>query len=118
MSKASVIPLLAAGALAGCVTTSDDQGNLLVAAGFRAQPANTPDNAAALAELPPHTITRHVRNGRVVYLYGDPTTCRCIYYGTARAYAAYQRLVAQERSSAWRTQDTEWGWRPWGYYAW
>ncbi len=67
--------------------------DMLVEAGFVAQPANTPRRLAALKSLPPHKFVRHFRDDRTVYVYGDPTICGCVYFGSQQAYATYRSNV-------------------------
>jgi hypothetical protein len=70
--------------------------DMLAAAGFTLQPANTPARLAALKSLPPHKFVRQVKGNTVVYLYGDPTVCKCVYFGTQQAYGAYRAMVFQQ----------------------
>ena len=67
--------------------------DMLAEAGFVAQPAITPRRLAALKSLPPHRFVRHVKDGRIVYVYGDPTICGCVYFGSPQAFATYRSKV-------------------------
>jgi hypothetical protein len=67
--------------------------DMLAAAGFVAQPANTPRRLAALRSLPPHKFVRHVKDNKTVYVYADPTICGCVYFGSQDAYARYRSNV-------------------------
>jgi hypothetical protein len=118
---------LAAGTLglallaAGCVSTIESKENLLAAAGFRVKPADTADKVAALTALPPHKFAMKNQGGKIVYLYADPTICKCLYYGDESAYQSYQqmafqqRLANQQQMTAMTLQDASWNyWGAWG----
>jgi hypothetical protein len=59
--------------------------DMLTAAGFKFRPINTPQRQAALQQLPPHKFCRKVNDGRVFYVYPDPTVCGCLYVGDQNA---------------------------------
>lgn len=91
----------------------------LVAAGFSFQPANTPERQAELKTLPPHTFAYQERDGKIVYLYADPTVCNCLYIGSEEAYQRYhflmlQKQIASEQLQAARLYMNSWNWGPWG----
>jgi hypothetical protein len=73
--------------------TVQNKEDMLAAAGFVAQPANTPRRLAALKSLPPHKFVRHVKDNKTVYVYSDPTICGCLYFGSQQAYAKYRANV-------------------------
>lgn len=118
--------------LAGCVNPVVQKEDLLAAAGFAFKPADTPEKVANLAKLPPHKFARQVRNGKVVFLYADPTVCDCLYAGDEAAYDRYkqevfqqriadeQRMAADEQEDAAMQAQMDWGlWGgPWGPYVW
>lgn len=93
---------LAAGALlflvAGCAGTPS-MPQTLASAGFHAEPANTPEAALLLSQLPVHQLVMHQENGAPEYYYADPDDCHCIYRGNAQNYAAYQQLDADHRAA-------------------
>ncbi|TCR65391.1 hypothetical protein [Bosea sp. BK604] len=83
--------------LAGCQTASVEQKeNLLSAAGFVPQPANTPERIAAMKKLPPNKFVQQAQNSQIVYLYADPIVCQCVYFGNQAAYAQYRQMVFQK----------------------
>jgi hypothetical protein len=94
--------------------------NLLVAAGFKLRPINTPQRQAALKQLPPHKFSRKVNDGRVFYVYPDPTVCGCLYVGDQTAYAAYRNnvfkknLADEQAMTANEMSMDNWDWGPWG----
>jgi hypothetical protein len=79
--------------------------HLLTAAGFRAEPAESPAQLARLYAAPPLKVLPESADGSVVYRYADPYRCRCFYVGGPVEYAAYRRLVenriADESREAW-----------------
>ncbi len=116
-------------ASAGCTRQIVEQKeDLLSAAGFRVQPANTPERRQSLKTLPKHELVREEMNGREVWVYADPLVCNCLYVGTPEEYQRYQRLQVQRdiatdrlmaaqmmRSSRWGIGRYGWGaWGPWG----
>jgi hypothetical protein len=68
---------------------------LLVEAGFRMKPAETPEQLAHLQALPPFKLVKQIKDGRVVYRYGDPGKCQCVYVGGVEEYEAYKRYLNQ-----------------------
>ena len=96
------------------------QEEVMTASGFRRVPATTPQQQIALKQLPPHKFTRQTRDGRVAYVYPDPTTCVCLWVGDHNAYTAYKntmldRKLADERAltaNEMTMNDIDWG--PWG----
>ena len=91
-------------ALAGCASEADIvQGTeqMLAAAGFRAQPADTPQRLAELGQLPPHLLMMQPRKSgdteTVRYVYGDPNVCHCIFTGDPDDFSRFQQLAFQKR---------------------
>ena len=125
MSKVRVSATVLATALlvAGCVSTVEQKENMLTAAGFQVKTADTSDKITALTALPPHKFQMKNQGGQVVYLYADPTICKCLYYGNQAAYASYQKMAFDQRiadqklMAATMMQDTQWNysglWGPW-----
>lgn len=72
----------------------------LTAAGFRMQLAETPEKRAELAKLPPRKLVSHPKDGEVVWVYGDPTGCKCLYVGSQAAYGRYQQTQEQDMVAA------------------
>jgi hypothetical protein len=94
--------------------------DLLAAAGFKFIPANTPQRQASFQQLPAHKFSRQVRDGRVFYVYPDPTVCVCLYVGDQQAYATYRKnmfekqLADENAMTANEMAMNEWDWGPWG----
>ncbi len=86
-------------ALSACATPQEQvaaKEDRLIAAGFVARPADTPQRQALLTRLPPHRFVMRNMNGRYVYLYADPLVCGCLYVGSDAAYTQYRKMVFQQ----------------------
>jgi hypothetical protein len=119
----SIAVLVVVGLLAaGCQTTAEIQNkeDMLVAAGFTIQPADTPARLAALKRLPPNKFVQKVTNGTVVFVYGDPVVCKCVYFGSQQAYGTYrammfqQNIANEQQMTAMMMQDSAFDFGPWG----
>jgi hypothetical protein len=70
--------------------------------------------------LPPHKFSRKVNDGRVFYVYPDPTLCGCLYVGDQTAYTTYrnnvfQKNLADEQAMTANEMSMDnWDWGPWG----
>ncbi|MGE0226240.1 MAG: hypothetical protein AB7F35_14890 [Acetobacteraceae bacterium] len=84
-------------AMTGCTSAQKDKEDLLANSGFRIVPADTPARMASLQRLPAHKFSLQNRNGKVVWIYPDPTFCHCIYVGDELAYDAYRRGLMAKR---------------------
>jgi hypothetical protein len=112
---AAVLPILS-----GCAGLraqgADSTEELLAAAGFQKQQAESLDQARNLASMPPFKLVVRGMGGDVAYTYADPVNCRCLYIGGPREYVKYQRL-ATERDIAegdlW-VEDDGMDWGLWG----
>ena len=90
-------------ALASCATNTattntNARENLLVAAGFKATLATTPQQQAHLQSLPAGKITPVIRGGSTYYILADPAKNELL-VGTAGQYEYYQQLK-KERNAA------------------
>ncbi len=81
--------------VAGCVSATKRTENMLTAAGFKTQVANTPQRQAHLATLPSDKIIPVKRHGVVFFVFADKAHNE-IFVGTQAQYVAYQEMV-QER---------------------
>lgn len=82
--------------------------DLLVAAGFRIQMADSPDSAAKLAQMKPVLrVVPRDKDGEVVYTYADPYNCQCVYVGGEEAYARYRRLALEKQIADERVEAAE-----------
>ena len=97
---------------------------VLAAAGFQAEPADTPEKLAHLQTLTPRKVVRDARDGQPQYVYADPETCKCLYVGDEQRYQKYQELslqkqIADEQMSAAQTNwDASMNWGAWGPWGW
>jgi hypothetical protein len=97
------------------------QEDMLVAAGFKFVPVNTPARQASFKQLPPNKFARETRDGRTFYVYPDPMVCGCLYVGDQRAYGTYnfnllQKNMADQQQAAADALMATWDWGPWGGY--
>ena len=108
--------------IAACATPqqrAENRENLLTAAGFTAQPANTPERVASLRALPANKVVQRTRGETVRYVYADSLVCGCLYVGDQAAYGRYQQEVFQRRlanEQAMTAQMNQMAWDdgPWG----
>jgi hypothetical protein len=101
-----MLVLIAAMPFAGCAAIqrgeAKDREQLLAAAGFQAEPADTPEKLANLSTMPPRTLVSQSKDGNFVYSYADPDYCQCLYVGGPKEYSAYQRLALEEEIRLYR----------------
>jgi hypothetical protein len=111
-------------ALAGCAAIQKRQAvqvqQLLAAAGFERELADTPERLAKLQRVEPQRKVFSVAAAEGPrYVYADAEYCQCAYYGDQRAYARYQRMVIQQRladeqdMAAQMGSDAAMSWGPW-----
>jgi hypothetical protein len=125
-----ILPLVALGlSVTGCATIRAHQTaeteQVLAAAGFHVEPADTPEKLAHLQTLTPRTVVRDVRNGQPQYVYADPKTCKCLYVGDEQRYQKLQELslqkkIADEQMAAAQANldaSMNW-WGGWGLWGW
>lgn len=112
--------LEAPGSLAQTETKISRMEDKLLAAGFEARPANTPDRQDMLARLPKDKFVRRVNGESIAYVYADPKNCGCLFVGTPQAYGAYRasqdqaRLAQDQLEAAREFSDARWNWGAWG----
>ncbi len=113
------LPLL----LGACATQQQlvaSKEDKLIAAGFVARPADTPQRQAMLQRLPADHFAKRDVNGQYVYLYGDPLVCGCVYVGSEQAYGKYkeamfqQHLADERQMTAQINSDPAWDFGGWG----
>ena len=121
---ATIVALLGTGLVAaGCQTTKSQvasKEDVMTASGFKFIPANTPERQMQFKQLPPHKFSRQIRDGRVFYVYPDPTVCVCLYVGDQNAYATYRKnmfskqLADEQQMTAQEMEMNSFDWGPWG----
>jgi hypothetical protein len=98
----------------------EDKEQLLAAAGFKLQLADTPEKLAHLKTLTQQKIVMHEKDGKNYYVYADATTCQCLYIGQDSNYQSFQQLqiqknIAQEQQmSAEMNENAAMNWGMWG----
>ena len=121
--QAPRLAALAACLLIGACATPQERAekreNLLTAAGFTAQPANTPERVSSLRALPANKVVQRTQGGAVHYVYADPLVCGCLYVGDQAAYGRYrqevfQRRLANEQAMTAQMDQMSWDDGPWG----
>lgn len=115
-----IAPLGALALLVGCAGPAQKE-NLLSAAGFTREPANTPQRVSELQKLTPHELIQTDRDGHQIWIYADPTHCKCLYIGGQQEYQKYHNLkvrknIAETKLDAAQLESTGWGWGAWGAY--
>ncbi len=108
--------------VAACATPEERavaREDLLSAAGFTVQPADTPARVASLRNLPPNKVVQQIRGGTVSYVYADPLVCACLYTGDQAAFGRYrqevfQRRLADEQAMTTQMNQMNWDYGPWG----
>ena len=89
-------------AVAACQNPQQKIANkedMMTAAGFKFVPANTPAAAGSRSSSCRRTSSRaQIRDGRVFYVYPDPTVCVCLYVGDQNAYATIARTCSTSSS--------------------
>ncbi len=104
---------------------TQEQEQLLSAAGFAMVPATTQAERENLNTLTPHKVLFSVKDNKPLYWYADPTGCSCVYTGDQAAYQRYEKLltesqIANEVEDAAISNEASgdmWGWMgsPWGW---
>ena len=112
------ILLTACAAMKAEEATSKEQ--LLAAAGFKMQLADTPEKLAHLKTLTQKKIVVHEKDGINYYVYADATTCQCVYIGQDANYQKFQQLQAQkniaeeQQMTAEMNENAAMNWGIWG----
>ena len=86
-------------ALTGCQSAPQavqNKEDLLAAAGFVPQVANSPARITSMKKLPPNKFVQQTQGTNLVYVYADPVVCQCVYLGSQAAYAQYRSMVFQQ----------------------
>jgi hypothetical protein len=111
-------------ALAGCTAIQKKQAaqaeQLLAAAGFEMQVADTPERLATLRSvLPQRKVFSVAATDAPRFVYVDADYCQCAYVGDQLAYERYQQMVIKQRRAAEQDMADQMGedaattWAPW-----
>ncbi len=89
---------------------------LLKEAGFKAFPANTPQEMAHLQTCPKDTLMIHKQPGAVCYAFADPTS-KTMYIGDEAAYWRLQGLLEkqEQKINEQRIESDPEFWNNWGH---
>jgi hypothetical protein len=101
--------------VSGCATTKQTE-DLLSAAGFKPQPATTPEQQAHLKALPAHKVSSVQRDGKQYFVYPD-VAHNVLYIGSSDQYQEYQRLRKQQQLAEEQNTPAEQmqiNWSVWG----
>ncbi len=103
--------------LNGCtaIEKSDamDTERMLSAAGFKLKFADTPEKLAQLQSMTQRKVVVHNKVGIPYYAYADAEFCKCLYLGSERNYARYQRMNIQTNIAE-MNRDAALNWPMWG----
>lgn len=70
---------------------------MLVAAGFQLQKADTPKKLSWLKSLPQKKLVHKMYNKKNFYFFVDESSCQCMYVGDEKAYLRFKQLVKEEK---------------------
>ena len=118
-----ILPLVALSlSVTGCAAIRAHQTaeteQILAAAGFQVEPADTPEKLAHLQTLTPRKVVRDTRDGQPEYVYADPARCKCVYVGDEKRYQRYQELSLQKQIADEQLSEERTYWGPWGPWGW
>jgi hypothetical protein len=118
-----ILPLVALSlSVTGCAAIRAHQTaeteQILAAAGFQVEPADTPEKLAHLQTLTPRKVVRDTRDGQPEYVYADPERCKCVYVGDEKRYQRYQELSLQKQIADEQLSEERTYWGPWGPWGW
>ena len=98
-----VIFIFTAAALLGsCSMTPQQRAQqmdpMLAAAGFKQYPADDPQKAETIKNLPPLKVRRYTgKDGKLRFWVADPYQCQCLYVGNEGAYQRYEAIRIQNK---------------------
>jgi len=106
-----LIFLILCGLMISCATAEKDKTQnteqMLSAAGFKPQLADTLARMEHLATLPQHTVFARERKGKMYYFYADEKVCNCLFIGDQAAYQQYSQMAVQNRQIQEQEQSSE-----------
>ena len=93
---AAALGIVSVGCAAKNAQTSMNTERMLRTAGFELKIADTPEKLERLKGLAQRKIVPYPHEGKMLYLYADAASCKCVYVGTPEAYQRYvEYQVAQ-----------------------
>ena len=92
----TTLGLLSFGCAAKKAQIAMNTERMLRTAGFEIKIADTPEKMERLKGLAQRKIVPYPHEGKMLYLYADAASCKCVYVGTPEAYQRYvEYQVAQ-----------------------
>jgi hypothetical protein len=86
--------------LAACASIQNKQAakteDVLVKAGFKKVPADTPEQLAHLQTIPQRKLVSHKHKDGIRYIYADANLCKCMYVGDRDAYQSYKHILLEK----------------------
>jgi hypothetical protein len=113
--------------IAACASLEEkvqDTEQLLAAAGFKINYAQTAEQQANVKGMTQQKLVAHPKGDKVMYVYADASICQCVYVGDADAYARFQKLAVEkeiadeQRQAAETNLDATMNWGMWGPGLW
>ncbi|UZR30159.1 hypothetical protein [Methylococcus mesophilus] len=113
--------------VAACASLEEkvqDTEQLLAAAGFKINYAQTAEQQANVKGMTQQKLVAHPKGDKVMYVYADANICQCVYVGDADAYARFQKLAVEkeiadeQRQAAETNLDATMNWGMWGPGLW
>lgn len=101
-----------------------DTEQLLAAAGFKINYAQTAEQQANVKGMTQLKLVAHPKDDKVMYVYADANICQCVYVGDADAYTRFQKLAVEkqiadeQRQAAETNLDATMNWGMWGPGLW
>jgi hypothetical protein len=89
----------------GCSTTRHTE-QMLSAAGFKKINPKTPQQEQQIKTLPPDKLTVAKRNGKIYYVFPDPSHNQ-LYVGTLEQYQNYQQILSDYKISVQNRVDAD-----------
>ena len=86
---AAIVGIASSGCAAKKAQTSMNTERMLSTAGFELKIADTPEKLEKLKGLAQRKIVPYPHEGKMLYLYADAASCKCVYVGTPEAYQRY-----------------------------
>ncbi|MDX1777510.1 MAG: hypothetical protein R3339_01375 [Thermodesulfobacteriota bacterium] len=98
--KGLIISAILTMTLSACASIQNKQAakteDVLVKAGFKKVPADTPEQLAHLKTIPQRKLVSHKHKDGIRYIYADANLCKCMYVGDRDAYQSYKHILLEK----------------------
>ena len=98
--KGLIISAILTMTLSACASIQNKQAakieDVLVKAGFKKVPADTPEQLAHLQTIPQRKLVSHKHKDGIRYIYADANLCKCMYVGDRDAYQSYKHILLEK----------------------